>query len=228
MDKNIIVIFSRHEEGGKCTSGALVQIMTYVKPDIIFEELSHSLYNEAYIDKTLNNLESVAIRKYLEDHHTKHIPVDTYDRPEHYQRDQDTLWKRLIGGINQYSFHLISLSKQLPEVISRGGFEFLNSEKNEQLFEELESLKRSALEVLNDEKLYQLSRLDKEVIEKREDTILDNIYRYREEHDFDNGLMLIGSGHMKSIKQKIQERETKEDLTINWCYFSDLKSEIEI
>lgn len=221
---NVTLIFTQHQENGICTSDALLQIIESINPEVIFEELSHANYYKAHIEKTLNNLESVAIRKYLTNHDVIHIPVDTYDRPNNYERDQDHLYSKLTGSVGVHSFHLRGLLDQHASVISELGFHFLNSIENEKAFEKMDTLKESILNTLNDENLYRIARLDKQVVERRENEILDNVYNYSKKNTYSNALMFIGSGHRNSIIKMIEERNKTEDIKINWHSFSDLKS----
>lgn len=219
---NVTLIFTRHKELGVCTSDALFQIIESINPEVIFEELSEALYEEAYSAKTLNNLESVAIRKYLTNHDVVHIPVDTYDRPKNYDRDQNHLYNKLTESVGIHSFHFRGLLDQQSSLISEYGFHFLNSSKNEKYFENMDALKEKILNTLNDENLYRIARLDKDVIEKREEVILDNVYNFSKKNTYNHALMFIGSGHRKSIMKKIEDRNKTENIKINWYSFSDL------
>lgn len=224
MSNNITLIFSRHEEDGNCTANALLQIIKLVQPDVIFEELSEFQYKKAYEDLTLDNLESVAIRNYVVNHDVPHIPVDTFKRPTNHDINQVKMWDRLKSGVNQHSFHLRSISEQLQNRIFSEGFHFLNSKINNIAFEKIDNLKQELLDFLKDEELTQMAKIDQEVIESREDVMLNNVYKYAKENSFSNGLMFIGSGHRKSIMKKIAERNKIEDIKINWQYLSDLKN----
>lgn len=222
MEIQVTLIFTQHIENGTCSSDALLQLIEAIKPEVIFEELSLENYRLAYEEMSLNNLETVTIRKYLAFHEVEHIPVDTYGLPKDYQRDVDSMYDKLINGVGEHSFSFRSILYRKEFWINQYGFHFLNSPQNELLFEEIESLKEKALSKLNDDRLFRIAQTEKTIIEKREDTILDNIYRYFREKEFSKGLMFIGSGHQKAIKKKIQERIAKEETKINWRYFQDL------
>lgn len=222
MALNVPLIFSRHEESGFCTSDVLLQIIERVNPEVIFEELSSSLHHEAYVDKTLNNLESLAIIKYLTDHDVIHIPVDTYDLAKDYYKNLDYMYDALVNSAGEHSFHFRNFLDRQASLGNRRGFSLFNSNQNDKLFEEMSILKERALEALDKENLHQIARLEKYVVEKREDVMLDNIYKYSKENKYAKGLMFIGSGHRKSIMKKIEERKKTEDIKIDWRYFSDL------
>ncbi|MDN3203776.1 hypothetical protein [Algoriphagus sediminis] len=220
----ITLIFSRHKEHGACNVQALLKIIERVKPDVIFEELSEALYQEAYEEKTLNNLESMAIREYVSKYDVPHIPVDTYQKPPNYESIQNSIFDKLFYGAGYESFQLRSFLDQVQTVIGEYGFSYLNDDSNDMNMEKQASLIHAALEKLNDPKLKDKYHKDREVVLKREDVILDNVYTCCKGNDVKNGLMLIGSGHRRSILRKIEERAKTEFSKINWHYFSDIYS----
>ena len=214
---NISLIFTRHKEFGRCNSNELYKIIEKINPEIIFEELMLSIYNEIYKEKLQTTLETNAIKRYLQDHNIEHIPVDTYDRPKHYDRDIDTMYRRILNkGPESYNYkRLIDYQTALTK---QYGFDFLNSDQNDKVFEEFDLQKEQILNSINDEKLFQFASLEKEVNGKREEEILDNIYAYSKEHDFNQAILFIGSGHRSSIMKKIETRKIQNEIEINWIY----------
>jgi hypothetical protein len=75
---NITLIFTCHTELGKCNSDELFKIIENIGPDVIFEELSIILFDKFYNGNQLPNesLEIKCIKRYLQNHNIKHIPVD--------------------------------------------------------------------------------------------------------------------------------------------------------
>jgi hypothetical protein len=222
MTINITLIFTRHKEGGICTANALLQIIEAVNPDVIFEDLSEALFKEAYETKTLNNLESVAIRAYISKHLVPHVPVDTYPRTSKYNEDQSVLSQKLTESAGCESAQLRGFLDQVYTIGTKYGFAYLNDSTNDENMDKVESLKQAVLRKLDDPKLRELYRKDQEVILKREDAMLDNVYHYANEKPFVNGLMFIGSGHRTSILKKIEERNETQDIKINWKLYQEL------
>tara|TARA_R110001592_G_scaffold162584_3_gene396143 strand:- start:21011 stop:21688 length:678 start_codon:yes stop_codon:yes gene_type:complete len=222
MKSNITLIFTRHKEGGICTVNALLQIIEAVNPDVIFEELSEALFKEAYETNTLNNLESVAIRAYILKHLLPHVPVDTYPRTSKYNEDQSVLSQKLTESAGYESAQLRGFLDQVYAIGSKYGFTYLNDSANDENMDKVESLKQAVLRKLDDPKLRELYRKDKEVILKREDVMLDNVYRYAAENPFIKGLMFVGSGHRKAMMKKIEKRNETEGIKINWKFYQEL------
>lgn len=222
MTSNITLIITCHEELGACSATALLQIIEQVKPDVIVEELSNKLYEEAYTLKKLRTLEINAISKYVSETGVLQIPIDTYDRPKSYEADRGNLGAKLTGGARRESFELRILMDQLQDRCRLYGFSYLNSEQNDIAHNMLAAAKQKVLKKLNNPLIDELYLKDEEIIRKREDVILANVYKYASEKKFSEGLMFIGSGHRESIMKKIKEREKSSGGVITWRYFSDL------
>ena len=78
---NITLIGTNHRELGKCNSEELYKIIETINPDVIFEELSSDLFNIIYNANSPNSQPDVlteikCVKKYLQNHKIKHVPVD--------------------------------------------------------------------------------------------------------------------------------------------------------
>ena len=193
MALHITLVFTQHNENGFCSSSALQKIIEEVNPEVIFEELSIPNYQKAYIEKSLITLESIAIKKHLENQDVEHAPVDTYDLPQEYDKDVEYMYDKLLLNASSNSYHFRGLLDQKECVINQHGFQYLNSEQNDKLFETIDILKERILDALNSEDLFRIARLEKDVIEKREDVILDNIFNYSRENKYSKGLMFFST-----------------------------------
>jgi len=193
-----------HKLNGACNPDTLYDIIKVISPDIIFEELSYTNYDKVYNAKTLTTLETTAIKKYLKSNNIKHIPVDTYPMPDDFDDNIEYMLGELLNRFElQESFELKNLLDKQSSLISSNGFSFLNSDNNNRIFEEMDILKEKMLGKINSEKLYIIAQLEKDVIEKRENKILNNIFDYIREHTCKQALLFIGSGHRKAFIDKI-------------------------
>jgi hypothetical protein len=104
-------------------------------------------------------------------------------------------------------------------LIQRNGFSYLNSDHNDELLTEIIILKDRILKTINDENLLCIANLEKEVTEKREIEIIDNIYKFSKEHKYNNAILFIGSGHRNSIIDQVEKRRIQEKLEINWVTY---------
>ena len=171
---HITLIFTRHEEYGNCNSSQLLKIIEAVRPEVIFEELSQSSFDNSYQDETLITLETNAIKQYIAGHYITHIPVDTFHRTREYDESFERLYSRLTGGITQEAIQLRCLIDQNINNVGKYGFDFLNSSANDEYFNKLDTLKSKILSHLNDESLYEIHRTELKMIEDRENQILEN------------------------------------------------------
>ena len=218
MEPTITIVFSRHEVLGECNAHTQERIIAHLNPDVIFEELSEEQYKEAYELRTLNNLESVAIRNYTSYSKVPHIPVDTFMRPKNYNDVQDQLWNKLSSGAgtDYESFQLRSSLERQQPLICMEGFRFLNSDRHKKEIHWLHTLKECIVRKSQDSELRKANRRFNELIDKREETILNNILNYAKDYDLSSGLLLIGSAHCLSLTEKIIDLQKIPYSEIAW------------
>jgi hypothetical protein len=219
---NITLIFSKHRAAGQCNAENLLRIILAVKPEVIFEELSFSNFHKIYKEQCLTTLESDAIKQHLLTNAIKQVPVDTYDLPIDYYKELDLMYDKLIYGQNQDSYSFRKLLEQQSGLEAQYGFPFLNSLENETYFEKIDAFKQQIVAALKDENLQRILRLEKEMIDKREEAMLNNVYRFAKANAFNAGLMFIGSGHQITFIKKIEERKHSSDINIDWQFYSDV------
>jgi len=198
----------------------LQKIIAAVDPEVIFEELSYSNFHKCYIEDSLITLETNAIKRYMQTQSVEHIPVDTFELPDRYYEQIERMYDRIYNSnMIKESRQMRALTDQLDVLCSGHGFDFLNSDRNDAFFDRLSQLKEATLSAIKDESLFAISRMEKEVIEKREDQIIRNICNYTQLHAYNRALLLIGSGHRMSIIQKIREYGKGSEMNLGWtCY----------
>lgn len=218
---SIILICTRHEEHGSCNSLELLKIIESIKPEVIFEELSYANFDKCYHENTLTTLETNAIKIYLLNHNIKHIPVDTYNLPRTYDEEVESMYNKILNNnLSVESNDLRRLIDKQMFLVNQYGFSFLNSNENDELFEQFNTLNEKIISILNSENLFRIYKLDKEIKEKREDEILNNIYNYSRDHNYNKAILFIGSGHRKSMIRKIEDYKLKEKIILNWTVYN--------
>lgn len=212
---NIILICTVHFNNGLCNEIELCKIIENISPEIIFEEIPPSTFDDYYKYKSKNNLESNAINNYLKNYKCKHIPVDydyipsklyfdEYGSVHHEVEKRSNIYKNIIDSQYIYKEYY--------------GFKFLNSAYSVQLYRQLYDEIEVVLKLMNNEKITRINEKWKEIIEKRETEMINNIYNYCENNEFERGLFFIGAGHRESIIKKINNYIEKNILNINWNY----------
>ena len=82
--------------------------------------------------------------------------------------------------------------------------------------EKIRNLEIEIIEHLNDKILFDTYKSWQLVTDNRDNEMVKNIYHYSENHCYNNAIFIIGAEHRKSILDKIQEYERKNEFKINW------------
>lgn len=217
---NVFVIFTQHQADGNINSFELLKILEPIQPDVIFEEILPVVYDQIYILQNRTTLESNAVKLFLLTNEVEHIPVDTFDRPEGYYSGQNHLLDILGENIYKSVSHYTTYNKLLNSSRA-GGFPFLNSYENDTLLNDLDKAHSQHLTELADDNLSQIAQLINEVNSKRDEVMIDNIYKYASEHSFQRGVFLIGAGHRRSIKKKLETIASRYGVEINWHFLGE-------
>ena len=102
------------------------------------------------------------------------------------------------------------------------GYVFLNSKKSEELIEEKKFVEKSLIECqINKNQLSRIHEWFYEEQHKREHEIIKNIYNYSEKIAYNQGLLLLGSGHRKTIFEKIKKYQSENHVKLNWTLYGD-------
>lgn len=212
---NITLICTKHSENGACNVNELYKIIQNINPEVIFEELPPSAFNDYYVRKSKTNLETTTINKYLECHKIEHIPIDYEGAPDSIFKDNAFLHKRVESKSHQYRYAMDNHSL----FVNRYGFKYLNSAQCVNDYKEVYNAIEEFLESENDEKLVQIYKSWNDIIRKRDIEMISNIYKYCNNHSFNRGLFFIGAAHRESIIDLIQSNVANDkDNCICWNY----------
>jgi len=122
---NITIIFTKHREHGRCNTNELYKIFEKIKPEVIFEEISPSKYNEYYKENNLSILETNTIKKYKQKYELNNIPVDKdYDMKE--VKEQFNNFSFLNDKFFNNSIEYCNLWNNILDMTFLYGFEYLN------------------------------------------------------------------------------------------------------
>lgn len=209
----LTLICTQHAEKGACNFNQLYQIVERIQPDVIFEELPPSVFEDYYVNKTRTNLETRTIIAYLEKYQIKHIPVDLeYEFSSNFFKQNGRLHRSVEHNSSDYR-DLVDCNSNYT---SQYGFRYLNSEYSIKNHAETYDAIEKTLEKLKDEKLFQIYKHWNEIIEKREQEMIRNINQYCHDFVFERGLFFIGAAHRRSIIEKIKVQF--EDSEVTWHY----------
>jgi hypothetical protein len=212
---NINLICTGHTENGKCNSTELLKIIEIIKPEVVFEELPVSIFNECYNENMHDLLiEQKAIKQYKNKNEIKHIPVDTYKSPNFPCEDCGSALSQIFKLDREYYKTLC----EHHNLIKMYGLQYLNSEQSDICLEKIIKQEIIIIKRLNSKKMSDLYKLRIDIDDKREDEILNNIYNYSKKQNYNNAIMFTGASHRKSILRKIDEHYGKEEVKLNWIF----------
>lgn len=211
---DITLISTNHTESEKCNSNELYKIIESINPEIIFEELSSKRFDDYYNGiLTYESLEVKCIKKYLQDHKSKHLPVDIANPNrssleilmfEEFKKDAE--YKKIKSEHN--------LLKALK------GFDYLNSDKCIDLVKKWILVEKRIVESPTHKDIFlQSYELFFKDVDNRENAMLQNIYNYSKENLYNQAVFLLGCAHRKSIIEKITECEKLSEIKLNWKIF---------
>lgn len=234
---NITLICTVHSEIGKCNSDELYKIIEDIKPEVIFDELpSHfiEMYNsESIAMHSANNishnqrpsevpLEVKSIKKYKQNYDVKIFPVD-FDVIQQTSLYQTEIFFMYLTFCEYEDYKELENEKEVS--MAQEGFYYLNSDNFIYLLEKKEVLEKNIMEsetqknrLLNIHKLFHTEQYD-----NRENAMLQNIYNYSKDNQYNQAVFLIGAEHKKSIMQKIIEYEILFDIKLNWTMYTPNK-----
>lgn len=221
----VTLISTEHIEAGNCNSDELLKIVKYIEPEVIFEEEPNDeRYQSYYKNKnSFNSLEIKTIKKYKAIYDVFHIPVDkpmnqfvslhVLDALTNFYR-QNSGWMKLV--------------KEHCSLRNKFGFEYLNSVRCLKIRQRMkvvedEIISKSKLEK---SKLFEYNNLFQRELDIREDSMLQNIYDFRNSHKFLKAIFFLGFSHRESIINKILKKNLNEKVKINWSFYNGNENKI--
>jgi hypothetical protein len=211
---NITLICTAHKIIGNCTPEELYKIIQKSNPEVIFEEIDFSRINDYYRNQYVHTIETLVIVKYLQNHNCKHIPVETYDVPNSYIKNEDDLIAIFSNANNKYK----ELNTKVFNEAKEKGFFFLNSNECSDIFEEIEKIKENCINNLNNETIHNIYKSWLTIENNRENEMLKNIYDYSLKNNYYSAIFITGARHRKSFINKIIEYELNNNIKLNWEY----------
>jgi hypothetical protein len=179
------------------------------------EELNQDLFYRFYEENSIpfDTPETKAVKKYITDHDTINVPVDI--------NVSDTLSTQEINlmfdSLKKYHAYA-TLEQEEIKKISEEGFVFLNSLEGEEIFEKKKSLAKSLIEFeVNKNQFSRTHHVFYEEEDIREYSIINNVYNFSEIMPYNQALLLIGSGHRKTIFEKVKTFNMTSHIKLNWA-----------
>ena len=214
----ITLVNTHHAEKGKCNLLELYKIIEDINPEVIFEELYLSDFNELYIEKKQSiKLETNTILKYMENHQIEHIPVDYVEIPsQNFMKLNESMRLKLEQRSHGYRNCIDSNSY----FVSLYGFKYLNSNDYVKMNDIYENEVIETIKFIGDETLMPINQQWLDFMGNREDVMISKIYDYCKEHNFERGMFYIGAAHRSAIMEKTQKYNETSEIKLNWNYLN--------
>ena len=230
---SITLIGTIHLENGQCDSDNLHKILEDVQPDVIFDEIPGNFadlfysnsFDKAYANNILLNrpmlnlpLEVKSVKKYMQNHPVKIVSVDIDISQNLAEQKEEVLF--LFNTFYKYEEYR-NIDNEKEALVAKEGFPFLNSNRFLDLLERKEHLEIEIIKSeLHKQRLFTTYSSLRKQNENREKVMLDNIYKFSNENQYNRAVFLLGAEHKKSISQKIIEYGKLTEIKLNWTMYN--------
>jgi hypothetical protein len=212
----LTIVFTIHNDSGKCDEHELLKIIRALDPDIIFEELSESSYDLCYHNMSMHTLEVRALRRYLREKTVPHIPVDNILPPQNFKEEMDLL----LDYVENDSIAYLPLIIETRLKTEQFGFGYLVSADFDALSARTqEELEKSVAES-NSDQLKRIFWTWIDFLRRREECILSTIFSIFRSAPYRNGILLVGAEHRRPIVEGIMRRVATEPDLITWTVWT--------
>ena len=216
--RKITLICSTHNEHGRCTGEALLDILRIIRPQVAFVEVRPADF-DAYKRGALPILESRVITRYRQFDPCQEVPVDRYEiRADLFPRMKAEV-DEVINYVGQSSEEYRQLDEEHAKSMAEGGFGYLNSAgfaAREAMMSEIEDT--TIARTRNPDAIRVLERW-RQHHRSREAGMVASIYEHGKANAFDTGVFLVGAAHKTGIVREIGNRTSTEPPLIDWVFY---------
>ncbi|WP_339629836.1 hypothetical protein [uncultured Maribacter sp.] len=209
MKINIYLISTVHKDKGNCTSESLFEILNKIKPDVVFCETSQQMFESFKKGLIHSSLEFNSIEKLSKHHSFSFVAIDSFPAPSLNFREKINELFGLIDKDNKYS----NAWRKNNEKTYLLGFKYLNSEDSIQLFNEMSEREKHVISQLDNLEYNKVYKKWLNLLDSRENEMLENINSYVENNEFKNAVFLCGCAHRRAIFDKVK---ANKNIQLKW------------
>ena len=202
--RKLTLVCTEHRENGLCNEDGLMSILKAIDPDVIFEEARPS--------DSLSTLEAKTIDRYLESRSARRVPIDSFVMPENFRRDAYIM----EDYVNSKNIEYRELMTEINQKIHQFGYPYLNGSEFEAASNKERELFEKTIAMSGDDTLVKTLMTWNDLIRKREDSMVENVYDFCRKSSFIEGVFLVGAAHKSSIVSNIEGRINAEPNLIHW------------
>lgn len=212
----ITLVGTTHREHGLCNKDSLKETLLRYSPDVIFEELPAYDSSSEICELSHHTLEGQAIEEYLSERPAMRVAVDSYEFNPEFHASID----RLFDYVESNSYEYLAASSRVSRMSWEYGFSFLNSQEFIELAAHKQAIFNQIINMSGNSQLIRgLSEWNRSLRE-RESAMVENIYSFCRESNFQKGLFMIGAEHLPFISKKVFDQTRREHNDITWNMWS--------
>jgi hypothetical protein len=211
---SVSLVCTVHEDMGLANVSELRAILERIQPEAIFLEVPPAAFDDYYENCSRQNLESLAVRQYRQNHQVKLIPVDLPTPTEDFFLDHEYL----RGRIREESPEYRRLMKWDSDCVRGYGFAYLNSEYCSELWLNAYKEMESTIKRINDPRLVEIFDTWNKTLYRREREMMENIKKYCGENTFERGVFLVGAAHRHVVIDISREQSAIDSTNIQWDF----------
>lgn len=219
--QRVSVIGTFHDDDGLTNASELLAILERIRPEVIFLEVPAARFDE-YFNGPDRSPESRAVSRYQLTHPVDLVPVDLPTPTAEFFENN----KELFKAIERISPDYCGLVDGHRRYRRAHGFAYLNSDEADKSWSEQEEAELSAVKKLANDRYMALYQLWRSTHERRELAWVMAIGDYCAQHTFENGVLLVGAAHRRSIQDKARKGSASGASAIEWDFSGLLRAPV--
>lgn len=196
---------------GKVDFGAFEDILKFKLPSDILKKIDK-------VDPSLIPLEVHCIKRYKQYYKVQHLPIDLVTDP-----DVTSRMSMLFSEFSRHDVVYRQLELECKSKTELHGFDFLNSIDYSNIVAKMKLREEQLIEenVLGRYDMQLILDAFNNEIDDREMHMLQNIYDYSKNHEYEQAVFLLGARHRSSILEKIAVFHESSSLQLNWKLYGE-------
>ena len=190
---------------------ALLAILECIRPEVVFAEIPRTNIR-TWKEGSHGTLESIAVARYADTHSLDVISVDSPKPEDSFFQG----WEEVSRAIERTSPEFRRLMDLNTNRMCKGGFTYLNSDECIQAWADIYREELETIEYIGNPRLRDIYAQVRDLNERRDLEMLENIRAYCASAARTCGLFLVGAAHRKSLIEKLRAADATTVPHIDW------------
>jgi len=215
---NITLICSTHNERGRCTAEAFLDILRTIGPELAFVEIRPADF-DAYKRGTLSILEARVIARYQGSKPCSEVPVDRYNVRADLLPRMKFEFDQVIDYVGRTSEEYRRLDQEHAKKMDEQGFAYLNSDAYAAREARMSEIEETLVRETGDAGAIRVLNWWRQHHRSREVGMVASIYEYCRANRCDVGVFLVGAAHRAGIVREIDKYASTDAHVIDWTFY---------